>query len=93
MEVLRIVTYPPEKQLELWNAYIDNKRRHNKRGKERKPGVVKLEKYLHAVDGITNRSGDFRRGLKLGLSIALGKDRWTFTQEKKEHANNGIKED
>ena len=78
--VLEIVALPRERQLDAWNEYIDGqKTKIRKRSKERKPGPSKLVKYLAATDAI-KQSSKFRKGLKLGLAIALGKKKWTFTK-------------
>lgn len=78
-EVLELVVLPQDRQLEVWNQKIaDRKSKVGIRGKEKKPGQVKLNKYLHAVDAL-DRSSEFKKGLKLGLSIALGKKKWRFT--------------
>lgn len=71
-EVLQIVKLPKSEQLAAWNeALAARKSKVGKRGKEKKPGPMKLKKYLSGV-GTLKGSSEFRRGLKLGLQIALG---------------------
>lgn len=78
-EALAIVALPTDRQLAAWNAALEaRKSKVGKRGKEKRPGPAKLLKYLHAVDTV-KRSSEFRRGLKKGLRIALGKERFEST--------------
>jgi hypothetical protein len=96
-EVLKLVLLPSEQQVEAWNKLLEEQRAPKvpwKRGKEIKPGPKKLTKLYHAVDGLTARSSEFRKGLKLGLAVALGKKRWPFdaSNTKKEQSQHGNEE-
>lgn len=78
--VLTIVTdHKKDEQLEAWNIALKELRsKSGKRGKEKRPGPAKLGKMYAAVDGLKGESATFRRGLKLGLGVALGKDKWPY---------------
>lgn len=75
-QIREVVLLPKERQLKAWNEFIAAKQNKKKaRGKEQKPGPAKLRKYLNLVDRI-QRSAEYRRGLKAGLKIALGEQKW-----------------
>ena len=73
-----IIALPLDRQLDAGNALLKERKgpARKKRGKEKKPGPAKLLKIYNAVDGLKSRPAQFRKGLKLGLAIALGKKQW-----------------
>lgn len=76
-EVLSIAILPRERQLDAWNEALQaRKSKTGKRGVQKRPGPAKLQKYYNAADTL-QRSSDYRRGVKFGLSVALGKRKWS----------------
>ena len=101
-DVLKIVTLPSERQVDAWNKLLEEiqnqaKDPSMKRGREKKPGPVKLRKFYHAVDSLKSRPSEYRKGLKFGLAIALGLKRWPFdasyNREQADSHGNGNQEE
>ena len=77
-EVLVIVGLPMLRQPDAWNKCVDaHKPKVGRRGKSKKPGPIRLQRFLNATPSI-RMSPDFRKGLSLGLGIALGQAKWKF---------------
>lgn len=80
-QLLKIVSLPRDEQLKAWRECVEGLTdSHGKRGKQKRPGPVKLVKYLNAVDNVSGKSKDFKRGLKFGLQVALGKKKFPATK-------------
>lgn len=68
---------PESEQLQEWSRRLDKSKGIVRRGPERRPGPLKLGKFLQQLSAVP-RSLEFRRGATLAFKVALGQERWPY---------------